>query len=205
MKIKDRNLTVGTRLIGKYHKQEYTCQVIAGENDKLKYKLEDGGIQEPVSSGYGDYEPCLRRVGLLECRNSDRESFGRDSAGSECQCHGKHQPDGSRVGPCCQTGRCSGDGNCPGCPGSHYRQEDLPAHSQSEGSTTRSDQMVLRRVWGKLLGILRRDSRHLPSGSQSLVLAKNPIVTPQAPLSRSLCFVGVTKVTASYRGACYPC
>ena len=52
MSIKDRNLTVGTKLIGKYHKQQYTCQVIAGESNKLKYKLEDGReFKSPSAAG----------------------------------------------------------------------------------------------------------------------------------------------------------
>ena len=52
MSIKDRNLTVGTRLIGKYHKQQYTCQVIQAEGDKLRYKLEDGReFKSPSAAG----------------------------------------------------------------------------------------------------------------------------------------------------------
>lgn len=42
MAIKDRNLNVGTKLTGKYHKQPYTCEVIEGESGKVKYRLEDG-------------------------------------------------------------------------------------------------------------------------------------------------------------------
>ena len=42
MTIQDRNLNVGMTLIGRYHKQEHHCQVIAGEGNKIKYKLEDG-------------------------------------------------------------------------------------------------------------------------------------------------------------------
>jgi hypothetical protein len=52
MSIKDRNLKVGTKLVGKYHKQPYTCQVIAGEGDKLKYRLEDGReFKSPSAAG----------------------------------------------------------------------------------------------------------------------------------------------------------
>jgi hypothetical protein len=52
MSIKDRNLKVGTKLIGKYHKQPHTCQVIAGEGDKVKYRLEDGReFKSPSAAG----------------------------------------------------------------------------------------------------------------------------------------------------------
>ena len=52
MSIKDRNLKVGTKLIGKYHKQQHTCLVIAGEGDKVKYKLEDGReFKSPSAAG----------------------------------------------------------------------------------------------------------------------------------------------------------
>ena len=54
MSIKDRNLTVGTKLIGKYHKQPYTCQVIAGENGKLRYQLSDGReFKSPSAAAMG--------------------------------------------------------------------------------------------------------------------------------------------------------
>jgi hypothetical protein len=52
MSIKNRNLTVGTKLVGKYHKQQHTCQVIQGEGDKLRYKLEDGReFKSPSAAG----------------------------------------------------------------------------------------------------------------------------------------------------------
>ena len=52
MSIKDRNLKVGTRLIGKYHKQQYTCQVIEARGDKIRYKLEDGReFKSPSAAG----------------------------------------------------------------------------------------------------------------------------------------------------------
>ena len=36
-----RNLKAGTKLIGKYHKQPYTCEVVEVEG-KLRFRLEDG-------------------------------------------------------------------------------------------------------------------------------------------------------------------
>ncbi len=42
MPIKDRNLKPGTRLIARYHKQAYTCEVVEGEGGKVHYSLPDG-------------------------------------------------------------------------------------------------------------------------------------------------------------------
>jgi DNA-directed RNA polymerase subunit M/transcription elongation factor TFIIS len=52
MPIENRNLTPGTKLIGKYHKQTYHADVIEGEDKKLKYKLEDGReFKSPSGAG----------------------------------------------------------------------------------------------------------------------------------------------------------
>lgn len=42
MPIKDRNLKPGTHLVGRYHKQSYSCEVVEGEGGKLRYRLADG-------------------------------------------------------------------------------------------------------------------------------------------------------------------
>ncbi len=42
MAIKNRNLEAGTKLISKYKKEEYRAEVIAGEGDKIMYRLNDG-------------------------------------------------------------------------------------------------------------------------------------------------------------------
>ena len=42
MPIEDRNLKPGTHLIGRYHKQSYSCEVVGGEVGKLRYRLADG-------------------------------------------------------------------------------------------------------------------------------------------------------------------
>jgi hypothetical protein len=50
--IKDRNLTAGVTLVGKYHKQQHTCQVVAGEGGKVRYRLEDGReFKSPSAAG----------------------------------------------------------------------------------------------------------------------------------------------------------
>jgi len=42
MPIEDRKLTAGMRLVARYKGIEYACQVIEGEDGKLRYRLEDG-------------------------------------------------------------------------------------------------------------------------------------------------------------------
>lgn len=42
MSIKDRNLKVGTKLTGKYMSKHYTAGVVAREDGKSRYQLEDG-------------------------------------------------------------------------------------------------------------------------------------------------------------------
>jgi predicted Zn-ribbon and HTH transcriptional regulator len=52
MPIENRNLSVGTILIGKYHKQGYSVEVIQGENGKLLYRLQDGReFKNPSGAG----------------------------------------------------------------------------------------------------------------------------------------------------------
>ena len=51
MPIHDRNLKAGTKLIGKYHKQPYKCEVIEVEG-KLRFRLEDGQeFKSPSAAG----------------------------------------------------------------------------------------------------------------------------------------------------------
>ena len=42
MAIENRDLEVGTKLIAKYKKEEYRAEVIAWEEGKVLYRLEDG-------------------------------------------------------------------------------------------------------------------------------------------------------------------
>ena len=51
MPIHDRNLKAGTKLIGKYHKHPYKCEVVEVEG-KLRYRLEDGReFKSPSAAG----------------------------------------------------------------------------------------------------------------------------------------------------------
>ena len=52
MPIEDRNLKPGAHLVGRYHKQSYSCEVVEGEGDKLRYRLADGReFKSPSASG----------------------------------------------------------------------------------------------------------------------------------------------------------
>jgi hypothetical protein len=52
MPIEIRNLTKGTKLTGRYHKQTYSCEVVENTEGKLHYKLEDGReFKSPSAAG----------------------------------------------------------------------------------------------------------------------------------------------------------
>ena len=52
MPIENRNLTPGTKLVARYHKQSYSCYVAEGEDGKLRYQLEDGReFKSPSAAG----------------------------------------------------------------------------------------------------------------------------------------------------------
>ena len=52
MPIENRNLTKGTKLTGRYHKQTYSCEVVEDAEGKLHYKLEDGReFKSPSAAG----------------------------------------------------------------------------------------------------------------------------------------------------------
>ena len=157
MSIKDRNLTVGTKLIGQISQAavHLPCDSGRRRQDSLQAGRRQG-IQESVGSRDGDYGPCLRRVGSSGV--SQQTEAAPNPQTPELPI--RDLPDGAMpLLPKNQYGNSCGN---------HHRKE-LPENSQSERGSRRPDQMVLRRMWGKLLGILRRDSRHLPAGSQSLI------------------------------------
>ena len=52
MPIENRNLTKGIKLTGRYHKQNYSCEVVENVEGKLRYKLEDGReFKSPSAAG----------------------------------------------------------------------------------------------------------------------------------------------------------
>ena len=52
MPIENRNLKPGAKLIGRYHKQSYSCEVVENAEEKLRYKLEDGReFKSPSAAG----------------------------------------------------------------------------------------------------------------------------------------------------------
>jgi hypothetical protein len=52
MPIENRSLKLGTKLVGRYHKQSYTCEVVEGEGGRLRYRLADGReFKSPSAAG----------------------------------------------------------------------------------------------------------------------------------------------------------
>ena len=52
MPIENRDLTVGTRLVARYKKQEHTATVVEGEGGGLRYRLLDGrDFKSPSAAG----------------------------------------------------------------------------------------------------------------------------------------------------------
>jgi rubrerythrin len=52
MPIENRNLTKGTKLTGRYHKQSYSCEAVENAEGKLRYRLEDGReFKSPSAAG----------------------------------------------------------------------------------------------------------------------------------------------------------
>jgi hypothetical protein len=50
--IENRNLQPGTRLVARYHKQSYSCEVVGGEGGKLRYRFQDGReFKSPSAAG----------------------------------------------------------------------------------------------------------------------------------------------------------
>ena len=52
MAIENRNLKPGTKLLGRYHKQSYSCEVVKNAEGKLRYRLQDGReFKSPSAAG----------------------------------------------------------------------------------------------------------------------------------------------------------
>jgi len=52
MPIENRNLTKGTKLTGRYHKQSYSCEVVENAEGKIRYRLPDGReFKSPSAAG----------------------------------------------------------------------------------------------------------------------------------------------------------
>jgi hypothetical protein len=52
MPIENRNLTKGTKLTGRYHKQSYTCELVGNMEGKLRYRLPNGEeFKSPSAAG----------------------------------------------------------------------------------------------------------------------------------------------------------
>ena len=52
MPIENRTLKTGTKLVGRYHKQSYSCEVVENAEGRLCYRLEDGReFKSPSAAG----------------------------------------------------------------------------------------------------------------------------------------------------------
>jgi len=52
MPIENRALKTGTKLVGRYHKQSYSCEVVENAEGKLHYRLQDGQeFKSPSAAG----------------------------------------------------------------------------------------------------------------------------------------------------------
>jgi hypothetical protein len=50
--IENRNLEKGTRMVARYHKQNFICEVVEVEEGRLRYRLEDGReFKSPSAAG----------------------------------------------------------------------------------------------------------------------------------------------------------
>ncbi len=96
MAIRNRNLEAGTKLISKYKKEEHRAEVIAGEGDKIMYRLNDGReFKSPSGAGtaitgkscngwdFWSVEPDSRETDPQEPGSSLGEDVA--SVGSEAQ------------------------------------------------------------------------------------------------------------------------
>ena len=97
MPIENRNLTKGTKLTGRYHKQSYSCEVVENAEGKLRYRLEDGReFKSPIGCRNGHHRACLRRLGILERGNGGECSCTGCRESRNCSC-GRNQSDWNRT------------------------------------------------------------------------------------------------------------
>ena len=103
MPIENRNLTKGTKLTGRYHKQTYSCEVV--ERCGRETALPSGGwtgIQEPFSCRNGHHRTFLRRLGILECANGRECSCTESGESRSCSCGGDQSGNCRACSDCCQ-------------------------------------------------------------------------------------------------------
>ena len=80
MPIKDRNLKAGDRLSGYYHKQHYSCEVVEGENSKLRYRLADGReFKSPSAAGMAITGKSCNGWAFWSLETANYPSFNRSS------------------------------------------------------------------------------------------------------------------------------
>ena len=150
MPIENRNLKPGAKLIGRYHKQSYSCEVV--ENAEGKAPLQTGGwpgIQESLGCRNGHHRACLRRLGLLAYGNGRNHCHPECRESRSCPC----RRDRTERGTCGRTySECYQD---------RPKENRSISSPQSEGSTGRSDSLVLPGLRQELYHLGSRDTRDL--------------------------------------------
>ena len=75
MALGDRNLQVGTRLVARYKKVEYHCEVVAGEEGKVKYRLMDSN-PESGNRRAGEWEDFKTPAGAGQAVRGGKATNG---------------------------------------------------------------------------------------------------------------------------------
>ena len=164
MPIENRNLKPGTRLVGRYHKQQYKCEVVEREGGKLGYRLEDGReFKSPSAAGMAitghacdgwvfwsiETTPApAAQEGETASTQTDRRCC--DRRGQEGGWRGAEEG-GASNHICSVQGRIA------------CWQETPLARPQSEGCAGGPDPLALLRVRQELPGSHGQDSRELPA------------------------------------------
>ena len=171
MSIEDRNLTKGTKLTGRYHKQSYSCEVVENAEGKLRYKLEDGReFKSPSAAGMAiTGHSCdgwkfwsLQTEQTAPAETEVKQTTGRTNAGT-----------------------------CCGCAKDRFQENRRLSGAESEGCAGGSNSLVLPGLRQELHCLGRRSAGGMPQPpSQLKQLEKGISINWQAPFIGSLpCFV----------------
>ena len=162
MPIENRNLKPGAKLIGRYHKQSYSCEVV--ENAEEKLMLQTGGwpgIQESLGCRNGHHRTCLRRVGLLAYGNGRNHCHPECRESRSCSC-GR---DRTERGTCGRT--------CADCRQDRPEEIRRISGAESERCAGRSNPLVLPGLWQELHCLGSRSPGDLPQPSSQLKLLRS--------------------------------
>ena len=187
MPIHDRNLKAGTKLIGKYHKQPYKCEVVEVEG-KLRFRLEDGReFKSPSAAGMAiTGHPCDGWVFW----SVETASVAPTTEVQQTET----QQESEQAAPSPETEENADN---------FYRTSNISNPSEllqdgmAESGTERPDPVALQPLQQTLPGSCRYNARDLPAGPQSQLIPPDNRVTTfrQAPVKWGLFFVVLAKIT----------